>query len=593
VLVQLAAPAAAPRVDAPADHLIEGLLNRFAPIGLKKKFYLIPGGDPRLDERYLPPFRTVQAPDEEELLDGVGEYVATQLRTPAGPIPGDQRTAVLREVVDFLFARLEREVSVLTPEGLLQYLVAANEAILTAQARRQLTIPTRLACFGSAEALAEQLRRDLPEASKAASASRVLIEYVTARPPQGERRLSLATYDRLLATASDIQEWAFVSDDIHFGLADHALEMLPSGRLGVSREEYLVARDSFLGVLARGEMGRSADDFSRHWKGGTSNASATIFDDEETRRATAAEFGLPIGALVDFLWAVIQIGDHQDSAAKTASVNDLLAEVRADLGWSEEDTRTAFEQFAAYPRPDFLNPPPPFVAKDAWPWNFNRALSYLRKPLLVRPGEPATVVWGNRNVYLAGLTLVSLCSSARLKARSPEMRRLIGRLRNLESESFNDRVADLYQSAVPEMVVRRRLWKVGRQKIRRESGEDLGDIDVLVADPTSKRMFAVETKDLAVARTPAELHNELEAVFEARGVRSASVDKHLERVAWLRTHLPAVLTELRLSAENATTWSLEPLVVVNLESLAPYLATQRIRVVSFEELRRGLGSSIN
>ena len=46
---------------------------------------------------------------------------------------------------------------------------------------------------------------------------------------------------------------------------------------------------------------------------------------------------------------------------------------------------------------------------------------------------------------------------------------------------------------------------LGRLRIERRAGEDLGDIDVLVADPAERRLCAVEAKDLAVARTPAEL----------------------------------------------------------------------------------------
>jgi len=166
------------------------------------------------------------------------------------------------------------------------------------------------------------------------------------------------------------------------------------------------------------------------------------------------------------------------------------------------------------------------------------------------------------------------------------MRKLITTQRNIASDAFNDEVARLYQDVSP--CVRQRVKKVGRHRIQRPNGDDLGDIDVLVALPGRRKLIAVETKDLAIARTPVELRQELEDVFESPNNQSTDVGKHRERTTWIRGHRAEVLQYFELESHDARRWTVEPLIVVNLESLTSHLMPQRIRVVSIQELKREL-----
>lgn len=395
--------------------------------------------------------------------------------------------------------------------------------------------------------------------------------------------MSLATYDRLIAVVSQLQQWAFTSDEIHYGLADHQLEVLPSGRLGMERQDYLAAQAAFSGVRALGEMGREVAEFGRHWRDA---GDRSPLDDEAMARATAEEFGLPIGKLVDFLWAIIGVGQATLDAAKVMAEADFRTRLAEAPGWDDAEVCTAFEVFAARPRAEFRVPPPPYADRDAKPWNYTRGLSYLRKPLLVRESQAGeTVVWGSGNVFVAGLVLVSLCLGGRYQPRTRGLQRIMGKVREAAGNEFNDEVAALFEDAA-DFVVRCRFQKAGKHRIQRPNGQALGDIDILVADRERRRLLAVEAKNLAGARTPAEFAKDLREVLEARGERSGSIDKHLERVAWLRDHRSEVLTALHLPSGDADAWVIEPLVVVNIESLAPFLVPPRVPVVSFEQLRQ-------
>lgn len=139
-------------------------------------------------------------------------------------------------------------------------------------------------------------------------------------------------------------------------------------------------------------------------------------------------------------------------------------------------------------------------------------------------------------------------------------------------------MADVYET-FPGWIVRRRVKKVAGLRIQRESGQDLGDVDVLAADPKKRVLWAVEAKGLAFARNPAELANELKSTFQMSGDKKSAVDKHLERAAWLRDNLDSTLDVLSIPASERRRWKVEPLIVVDHELQSPYIVRSPVPVV--------------
>ena len=140
-----------------------------------------------------------------------------------------------------------------------------------------------------------------------------------------------------------------------------------------------------------------------------------------------------------------------------------------------------------------------------------------------------------------------------------------------------------------DLIVRPQVKKIGKLRIERKPGEDLGDIDVLVADRAQRRLLGVEAKDLAVARTPAELNNELAETFLSHDGKQAAIDRHLERIAWLREHLAEVLDWLGLGDEDTAAWTVDGLMVLDIELMSPYLIDPPLPVITYRDLREELG----
>ena len=170
-----------------------------------------------------------------------------------------------------------------------------------------------------------------------------------------------------------------------------------------------------------------------------------------------------------------------------------------------------------------------------------------------------------------------------MQATSDAMKALVSRYANREGEAFNDEVADRIADRTA-LVVYRRVRKIGTGKA---AIQPPGDIDVLVIDGARARIYVLECKNLAYARTPFELAAELRALTDSTVHNRSMIEKHQRRVTWLKEHLTSVLAWATLDpAEN---WEVHSAVVVDEHAMSPKLHDVGEPVFSLDELREDQG----
>jgi hypothetical protein len=399
---------------------------------------------------------------------------------------------------------------------------------------------------------------------------------VAAQPPSGALPVNLERYDELMSIGSEIVNKGFLSDAIHFGLSDTMISMLPSGRLGLSREDtYQEAIGKFRAVNVSSHLRNAADHFARHWPKSTPGSTPDYF--EELQKAFLEEFGLTLSEWAEFTGSIIRIGMDAQSEPKKSTLAQFTEQVAEDLGWTAQRVGQVVARFSLVARGDFFDGP----LGEIYPWRYGRDLSYLRRPFVLTGSEDeVSVVWGNRHLETAGRTLVRVCTSGRLKAQTSAMKRFMGASRAIEPEVFNDDVAAVFADQA-DLIVRSRVKKFGKLRLARANGEDLGDIDVLIADTRRRRLVAVETKDFETARTPSELARELAKLLT--GPKSAN-GLHAARVDWVRDHRREILDWLGV-AGSSTKWSVAGLIVVSNDLMTPLLAESRFPVLTLAQVR--------
>ncbi len=212
---------------------LAGIVDNLAPAGLKRMVRVV-GSSDVLMRPVMVPVRTVEPAVTAAVLDDLGQWLAGQGMADS-PVPDDKRTDVLAEVVEYYFGRLTQAVAGLSPDGLMEFLVLQDEALLQDAAIRGQSLPSRLACFGAESVLAQDLLAEESKNIEASVASRFLVEYVAAVPSGGDRAIDLMVYDDLLAVAAELISRGTLSDAIRYGFSQVRVSRLPSGRLGVSR----------------------------------------------------------------------------------------------------------------------------------------------------------------------------------------------------------------------------------------------------------------------------------------------------------------------------------------------------------------------
>ena len=564
---------------------INEAMDAYAPIGLKKKLLVFDiSQNPLLDPTDLPDHRKVQEYQSDALSDEIATFLRANGRK-AGTVPGPERVKLINEVVEFLYSRLVRLIQAIRGDELVSFLIIQHEAVIRRMFFDRLTMPTRVACFGRTSNVTKEVAAELADVYTASTAIRFLIEYVATRPPLGMRPMSLELFDELLAVSTSIINWGFESDYLQFGILDVELAIVPSGRLGASREEFRAARDAFLEVHASGQIGRATAWFPVHWRSPAPNATGEGDGDgrwDSLVSAVGAETGFTLNEWMDAYGEIWNIGSQQNESVKQLEQAELVRRVATQVGWREHRVSELVRLLSLTARDDFLTPAAPYSQIDVYPWRFGRPLSYIRRPLILLPADGGfeMLQWGNRHLLHSAVYFSGLFLNGRYKATSRELKELNGRLNKRRGDEFNERAASVYQS-IPSL---RR--QVPSAKDQRQTARIKGSAwrhRRIGGGPKASPSPSSGVQHLASGRAPHQLANEPQSLFKGTESKKSKVDKLLARTEWVRQNLNNVLDELGLPPNRL--WTVEPLVVVDEEVFSPHLHTSPVPVVSLRQLR--------
>lgn len=561
---------------------VSAMVDQHVPLGPKKMLLMLNVAlTPQLDPRSIPPYRPIQVGEIDDVLDTVGHHFTKTVAMPAGPVPKEKRNEILKQAVTILYKRLEKLVGTLNPKGLLEWLVAKHEAVVREDAFLRLTIPTRLACFGSDPEVVRNLQKELPLISQTALASRFLIEYVVARPPSGLRRISDGFNDQLRGLAYEIITFGMHSDSVKYELSNLELSILPSGRLGIADDQYKSALEAHLGDYTTTQIVTASRRFGRSWERPTRSPDGDSPHVGKLDAACIAEFGFPMTAVLEFVGVLHRLGYEIDPGVVVAPLEQVVKRASEALSWDEAKAQQILDFLSLKERADFLQPPAGMKRESVYPWRFSRTLSYLRRPLLLRgQGAGTEVVWGNRHLESSAKNFVSVVMGGKFHHTSSEMKLLMGQMRNREGKEFNARVAALFKER-RRTVVQEKVKAIGRLNLA-----NLGDIDVLAADLGQRILYVVECKDLAMARTPYELSTEIRELILGTDSEKSAVDKHIARVNFVRAHLKE--TVRWLGGNPLSSWKVYPIVVVDEPLMSPRIQDSPLPVIAIDLLREKL-----
>lgn len=554
---------------------VEALVDLIAPLGPKRMLNLFNENDaPDMRAERLPVPLTGHKQVTAQILDELGEWLTDPSGAgfPVGPLAGGDRSAALNKAVGHLFERMEADISRYDQRALLDYLIAQNEALVHFVKYNARMLRSRLACFGADAKATKELVEHRRETASSHRANRFLIEYVAAQPPRGDRSPTSRGYYLMLRLAQEIIERGTASDFLHYELADFEVSILKSGRLGMNRDEPVKEAIEAYAAAAGARAIRTAIEPPL---GDTTSASTSGIVNESAD-AMRAEYGFTLSDLREVCGGLLDVG-VADQVTRIARA-DLLARVATARNLDPCVVDTVLKAITLSPRDSFMS-----IGPDAFPWRFNRNMSYVRRPLVLQGDE---LVFGFRSVFDTGPYWFTSLTSGRLQAsaKNQSMKEYISRARR--------RINDVYAADVADRLRRLGLTaelsvsKIAGTRIADADGLDMGDIDVLAWDSRTRTVLVVEAKDFEVARTPAEMSHEMTKLLlgkQGKKAERSTVDKHDRRIAWISANLAAVLTHVGADV-NAGASSVIGVIVTSDPLVTPLVASSTIPVIPFADL---------
>src|SRR5690606_16452332 len=118
----------------------------------------------------------------------------------------------------------------------LPFIVKKHESLIQKKFFRQVYYPARLLCYNKYIDVRKEYYVSEKELIETSLIYRILIEFIIAENPSGNKSPNKEGLDLILAYLSQVNNYALLSDEIRYGFQDPTIYVLPSGRVGIEKE---------------------------------------------------------------------------------------------------------------------------------------------------------------------------------------------------------------------------------------------------------------------------------------------------------------------------------------------------------------------
>lgn len=548
------------------DNEIENIIKDKAPLGFKKKFFIIDSeNNLMIDERNLKGYRYVQDYDVGKVLDQIGPLLGEDA-PPVGLLKTKEEKEKFLSSVNLkaLLPLLRTKLAKYDSGELLRRLLILNEGLIQKREHLRIHTPTRIACFVGEKQQQEDLLIEVGKLNEATVSARCLIEHVTAEPYKGGEVLSQTSIDELMAIMSQIISIGTVSDLIHFGFLDMEIGLLPSGRMGIEKSIMKNIYDPFHEAKAKENVTDAIETFDRAFAGEAEVNAKPL--PESLEKAFLKDFGITLSRLFEMMDALIHIGFNQVSACAELPLSELRLEInKLTNPFEKVEFDSAISCIALMERGkvDKLPKEGGFEFIDIMPWRFNRMLSLMRRPLIISgTNGNETVSWGPRQLVQSQIYFIDQLVSGRF--RNPNGSKVSSAIGKFAQDRGNALVTGVIKAIDPMGLI------IDHDVFINEGApffhnKDIGDIDVLVIDEANRIVFSLECKSMSPSRNGKEMVEELSKLFAGD---DAWVDKHLKREVWLKTNLDKLGNEYKI---DLTGFEVKSFFVTDEEMITPHV----------------------
>lgn len=408
--------------------------------------------------------------------------------------------------------------------------------------------------------LQDRLRTESGRHALAEITNRILIETaVYSHDPKAEECISQTEHATLLAKLAVMIELANHRDAILGGFVDADLIIHKNGMIDFDESFQQKVFQPYLTSRVDDRIKWDADAYDSHFFNPTSTDDGPTEENPKVEaflRAFQAEFGFAFDKLNEVVDFFAELAMKQQQGGGIIPSMMLKGALKNRIGLSSNQIETFLQRFVLPIRPSWdKNLPTECEKNDVLPWRFFRGLSVLVRPFVEVSCSPRVFAVSATHLTRWRHYLANSIADGHLPDRlfrSTGMKKYLGSLADKEGHEFTKSVAADLTSLLPAQRVEIKMTELGAP-----SNPDLGDVDVLAWDDSTKTVFLIECKRLKSALTVRQVIQQLEE-FRGDQEEQDSLAKHQRRVAWLIEN-PAKLSEITGIPSEEIQWA--PLLV--------------------------------
>lgn len=465
----------------------------------------------------------------------------------------EEREHFLHDAVDVLLSKLVRLAARYDSKELIIRLVHSHETLVHLREHNKMLHPAQLLCFGESNEKRKEYLEEEQQLTDAGLSTRALIECLAStQNNDGKDEAGSDDIEQMLAIMSEIVHLGGICDAIHYGVSDHAVEKLPSGRYGIYDDGFSDHVSGFVSARSIESVNSAIEGFADRMdqlsdrNEGDKKERGPLYD--RIDKAFINDWGVSYSNLLQFLYASYLLAMNKQTSVLEMEEKELVKAILETVPeMNEAAARLCLERLSLFKRADYLTPPDGVERKDISPWCYNRELSFLRRPFVCYQMENGEkhYIFGFRSCLQAGLQLADLLYSGRLKKVGKKMTRLLGFFEDEKGKEFNE-IVRAYLNQIPGLKVWSYDVKI-KERGHLVADIDYGDIDVLAYDTANNILYSIECKNTNTAKNIREMKTEMDE-YLGRGedpekdMKKALVLKHLRRHKWLIEHIDQVTT---------------------------------------------------
>jgi hypothetical protein len=573
-----------------SEDEITHIIDHTIPLGNAKMLLFADSSrNIKLDKRFLIQARHILETETSYILDNLVSYMNLQSKIPESITTAKEKNELCNKIVAGLVKRVTDRLKEFDALEVLKWLLNYNESSIQEREFQKIHIPAKIACFSDFPTELKVFKKKSGEQTSTGLSIRCLIEFVAANPQWGSRLMNIDELDELLALMNEVVVWGMIADSINLKMDDPEMGILPSGRIGVDYSFFSKSLEPFSNAKIETSLYNMVENFPDNLNIKIHEASVeSTLEKEETNDAFTDEFGISLSEIMRLKGTLAKITMNSEDSVlliEETSLEKTLYDKLSDM--TKGTISIGLELLSLKSRPNIGKAPDGFEQNDIYPWKYNRALSFRRRPLVkvLNPKDGKIYYsFGFRHLIESAEYLESLLRTGRLKSKDG------GKLNALLSK-VNKEKGDNFRDYAKEWIKANTSLEVTDYEVEIDvdghliCDKNLGDIDILAVDKTTKTIYSIECKNTVGARAIHEMKSEMDN-YLGRDGSPGMIEKHVIRDKWLKENVEQLRRFVKLNDEDKI--NIKSLVLTSKDIPTIYLASGRLPLpmISFPKLKR-------